>query len=135
MVGRELTNVYPRKPHTPGKVLLEVKDWTVYDPGINKTIDHVSFTLRQGEILGLAGLVGAGRTELVMSLFHVWGRLVAGKIYLEGKELAKDAGDAVGLDQPGVGGQETLRPILRKMLQEHISASLKKIAVNSVVNE
>jgi D-xylose transport system ATP-binding protein len=138
MVGRELTNVYPRKPHTPGKVIMEVKDWTVYDPSINKVIDHVNFTLREGEILGMAGLVGAGRTELVMSLFHVWGRQVAGKIYLEGKELTlKNAGDAV---QAGISLASEDRKRYGLILSEDVCknislASLKKIAKNSIVNE
>nr|HPM43539.1 ATP-binding cassette domain-containing protein [Candidatus Omnitrophota bacterium] len=84
MVGRELANIYPRKPRSPGDVVLEVKNWTVYDPDINKTIADVSFKLKKGEILGMAGLIGAGRTELVMSLFHYWGRRVSGEVCLEG---------------------------------------------------
>lgn len=138
MVGRELTNVYPRKPHTPGDVLLEVKDWTVYDPSINKIIDHVSFTLRKGEILGLAGLVGAGRTELVMSLFHVWGRQVSGKIYLEGKEMAlKDAASAIACGI-SLASEDRKRYglVLQDDVKKNISlASLKKISRNSIVNE
>lgn len=138
MVGRELTNIYPRKERKPGEVLLEVKDWTVYDPAINKVIDHVSFTLRKGEILGLAGLVGAGRTELVMSLFHVWGRQVAGKIYLEGKELTlKNASDAIA-SGISLASEDRKRYglVLQDDVRKNISlASLKKISRNNIVNE
>jgi D-xylose transport system ATP-binding protein len=96
MVGREVTNVYPRRAHAPGDVVLEVKDWTVFDPDINKTIADVSFTLRKGEILGFAGLIGAGRTELVMSLFNFWGRRSAGKVFLDGREInITDAGTTI----------------------------------------
>jgi ABC-type sugar transport system ATPase subunit len=117
---------------------MEVKDWTVYDPSINKVIDHVNFSVREGEILGMAGLVGAGRTELVMSLFHVWGRQVAGKIYLEGKELSlKNAGDAVA-SGISLASEDRKRYglILSEDVCKNISlASLKKISTNSIVNE
>nr|MBP7056802.1 ATP-binding cassette domain-containing protein [Candidatus Omnitrophota bacterium] len=98
MVGRELANIYPRKPRNPGDVVLEVKNWTVYDPDINKTIADVSFKLKKGEILGMAGLIGAGRTELVMSLFHYWGRRVSGEVCLEGKPVSlKDPATAISV--------------------------------------
>lgn len=137
MVGRELKNIYPRKPHTPGEVLLEVKNWTVYDPDINKTITDVNFKLSKGEILGFAGLIGAGRTELVMSLFHFWGRLVSGKIFLEGKELnlksAKDAIDA-GIS---LASEDRKRYglVLDEDIKKNISlASLDRISNYSIVN-
>ncbi|MCD8140838.1 MAG: ATP-binding cassette domain-containing protein [Planctomycetaceae bacterium] len=88
MVGRELKNLFPYKPKTPGDVLMEIRDWTVLDPDSNRVVvDHVNLTLRKGEILGMAGLVGAGRTELVMSLFGVYGRVVSGDLLLEGKQV------------------------------------------------
>jgi ABC-type sugar transport system ATPase subunit len=97
MVGRELTTMYPRRAHTPGKTVLEVSDWTVRDPITGELrCDKVSFQVRQGEILGLAGLMGAGRTELVSSLFGVWGKLEGGTMTLEGRRLAcRGAGDAI----------------------------------------
>lgn len=87
MVGREMTQLFPRKPHTAGEAVLEVNNWTVYNPELpdRKAIDNVSFTARKGEILGIAGLMGAGRTELMMSLFGAYGVNPSGDIKLEGK--------------------------------------------------
>lgn len=89
MVGRPLTQLYPRKVHTPQEVVLEVKDWTVDHPEIpdKKLIDHVSFTARKGEILGIAGLMGAGRTELMMSLIGAYGNHRSGEMWIEGERL------------------------------------------------
>ncbi|HNY10245.1 MAG TPA: xylose ABC transporter ATP-binding protein [Candidatus Wallbacteria bacterium] len=97
MVGRELTQIYPKKKRNAGDVLMEITDWTVYDPAIDEiAVDRASLKLRKGEILGIAGLIGAGRTELVMSLFGAWGRITSGSIKLEGKELKLGcAGDAI----------------------------------------
>ena len=138
MVGRELTNVYPRKPHTAGEVVFEVKDWTVYDPDINKTIADVSFKLHKGEILGMAGLVGAGRTELAMSLFRFWGRHVSGQLFLDGREISPaDAGQAIGFGI-SLASEDRKRYglVLTEDIKKNISlASLKKIASHSIVNE
>jgi ABC-type sugar transport system ATPase subunit len=89
MVGRELTQRFPTQEHTARETVLEVKDWTVLDPDLpsRKVIDNVSFTANRGEILGIAGLMGAGRTELAMSLFGAYGIRQGGEIYLEGKKL------------------------------------------------
>ena len=67
MVGRELSNLYPpRSRYIPGEVVFEVKDFTSINP---KSFRHVNFNVRKGEILGVAGLVGAQRTELMEGLF------------------------------------------------------------------
>ncbi|PKM51155.1 MAG: xylose ABC transporter ATP-binding protein [Firmicutes bacterium HGW-Firmicutes-7] len=88
MVGRELTNRFPRVEHKAGKVILEVENWTVPHPEIpgKNIISNVSFQARQGEILGIAGLMGAGRTELAMSLFGAYGESITGTLKLEGVE-------------------------------------------------
>jgi len=90
MVGRELTNRFPKREKHIGEVNFEVKDWNVYHPiySEKKIIDHVSFNARKGEILGISGLMGAGRTELVMSIFgKSYGEKISGHIYKDGKEI------------------------------------------------
>ncbi|QZY54515.1 galactose/methyl galactoside ABC transporter ATP-binding protein MglA [Crassaminicella profunda] len=83
MVGRDLTNRFPPKTNEPGDIILEVKNLTAtYQPSIK----DVSFELRKGEILGIAGLVGAKRTELVESIFGAR-HIQSGSIYLNGAKL------------------------------------------------
>lgn len=82
MVGRELTNVYPPKTNRPAETLLEVKGLTAQFANLR----DVSFTARKGEILGFAGLMGAGRTELLETLFGVNARK-AGEIIMHGQKV------------------------------------------------
>ena len=83
MVGRELTNLYPERHNVPGEVVFKVEDFTSINP---KSFRHVSFELRKGEILGVGGLVGAQRTELMEGLFGIRSH-TSGKITYKGKEL------------------------------------------------
>ena len=83
MVGRELSNLYPPRENVPGEVVFEVKDFTSINP---KSFRHVNFNVRKGEILGVAGLVGAQRTELMEGLFGLRSHS-AGTITYKGKEL------------------------------------------------
>jgi D-xylose transport system ATP-binding protein len=89
MVGREIKDMFPKRDTEPGEVLLEVKDFTVFSPDSpdKKVVKNASFNLRKGEIVGLAGLMGAGRTELVMSIFGGFPGNYHGDIILEGKKL------------------------------------------------
>jgi len=90
MVGREMTNRYPPRERNIGEVALEVRDWTVYHPQYTtrKVVDNVSITVRQGEVVGMAGLIGAGRTELAMSVFgRAYGVKISGRLFLGGKEI------------------------------------------------
>ena len=93
MVGRELTNLYPPRSNTPGEVVFEVKDFTSINP---RSFRNVSFQLRKGEILGVGGLVGAQRTELMEGIFGIRSHS-AGQIFYKGKEMTinrpKDAID------------------------------------------
>ncbi|MBQ3372708.1 MAG: sugar ABC transporter ATP-binding protein [Oscillospiraceae bacterium] len=83
MVGRELTNLYPEKHNVPGEVVFKVEDFTSINP---KSFRHVNFELRKGEILGVGGLVGAQRTELMEGLFGIRSH-TTGKVTYKGKEL------------------------------------------------
>ena len=83
MVGRELSNLFPKRENVPGEVVFEVEDFTSINP---KSFRHASFSVRKGEILGVAGLVGAQRTELMEGLFGLRSH-TAGKITYRGKEL------------------------------------------------
>ena len=83
MVGRELSNLYPPRENIPGEVVFEVKDFTSINP---KSFRHVNFNVRKGEILGVAGLVGAQRTELMEGLFGIRSH-TTGTIRYQGKEI------------------------------------------------
>ena len=83
MVGRELTNLYPPTENVPGDVVFEVEDFTSINP---KSFRHCSFNVRKGEILGVAGLVGAQRTELMEGIFGIRSK-TSGTVRYLGKEL------------------------------------------------
>ena len=83
MVGRELAEYYPQKSNVPGEVRLKVDDFTSIHAS---SFRHVSFELRRGEILGVAGLVGAQRTELFEGIYGIRSH-TAGKIFIDGKEV------------------------------------------------
>ena len=91
MVGREIEDRFPKRPGVQiGEVMLEVKDWNAYHPIYRekKVVDNVSFNVRKGEVVGISGLMGAGRTELAMSLFgRSYGSAISGKLILQGKEV------------------------------------------------
>lgn len=91
MVGRELTNRYPERHPKIGKTYFEVRDWTVHHPiDTNRIInDHLNFSIHQGEIVGIAGLMGAGRTEFATSIFgHSYGSAISGQVFKDGKEIS-----------------------------------------------
>ncbi|GAB4579486.1 MAG: xylose ABC transporter ATP-binding protein [Anaerolineales bacterium] len=113
MVGREMKERFPKGNRNPGEIVFEVKDLQALDPHDAKhtVLNGVNFDVRRGEILGIAGLMGSGRTELVMTLFGEYGKIVGGKIKLGEKEIrpknARDAIDAglslVPEDRKGMG--------------------------------
>ena len=100
MVGRELTDRFPKRPGVKiGDIDMEVKDWTVFHPlyAERKVVDNVSMNVRKGEVVGIAGLMGAGRTELAMSIFgKSYGRDISGELSIDGKKVdLKNVHDAI----------------------------------------
>ena len=94
MVGREISDRFPKRESHIGDIKMEVKDWTVYHPlySERKVVDNVNINVRKGEIVGISGLMGAGRTELAMSLFgKSYGDRISGQIMIDGKEVKLDS--------------------------------------------
>ncbi|MDB5765856.1 MAG: gguA [Collimonas fungivorans] len=141
MVGREMADRYPKRSPEIGETIFEVKQWSVYHPihPERQVIKGVDFNVRKGEIVGIAGLMGAGRTELAMSIFgRAYGQRISGKVFLRGKEIdvsnvqkAIDNGIAyVTEDRKGYG------LILDQDIKKNITlANLNGIADNSVIDE
>lgn len=96
MVGRELTDRYPYRPHTVGEPILEVSNYSVVDYSGKKILKDINFKLNRGEILGISGLMGAGRTELVLSLFGYDIGKKEGEVRISGKPVnIKSPSDAI----------------------------------------
>jgi len=89
MVGREVGDIFPARAHEFGETVLEVKNLNAFDfdnPS-KKLVDDVSFSVRKGEILGIAGLMGAGRSELLMTIFGAWHGKTSGEIVVQGNKI------------------------------------------------
>jgi D-xylose transport system ATP-binding protein len=89
MVGREVGDIFPEAEHERGDVVFEARGVTVEDPNVagKLLVRDVSFQVHRGEVLGVAGLMGAGRSELLMAIFGAWPGRVAGEVYVEGKRV------------------------------------------------
>ncbi len=139
MVGREITERFPRVEHTPGETVLQVKDWTVQDPynPDKKVVEDVSFDIRKGEILGIAGLMGAGRTELMMSLFGAYGKRLSGEMIMNGKPIdIHNPGDAIRAGIAYVTEDRKGKGLVLGMdIRENTTlAALKNLSRLSVIN-
>ncbi len=89
MVGRDIKDMFPKKPFTRGEKVLEIKNFEVDHPVMagEKKVKNASFSAYKGEILGISGLMGSGRTELVSAIFGALPKESRGEIYLEGKKV------------------------------------------------
>lgn len=141
MVGREIDNIYPsRQNKNVGEVTLEVKHWNAYDPQLGRDIlKDVNFNVRKGEIVGFAGLMGSGRTELALSLFGNAKRYrVNGEMMLQGKAVhfthpqnAISNGMAYSTEDRKAAGL-----ILIQDVKSNITlANLRAIAERGIVND
>ncbi|MET0752627.1 MAG: xylose ABC transporter ATP-binding protein [Pyrinomonadaceae bacterium] len=93
MVGRDVGDIFPKQTHEFGETVLEIKNLTAFDVDSpnKKLVDNVSFSVRKGEVLGIAGLMGAGRSELLMTIFGAWFGRSAGEIFIEGRKTEIDS--------------------------------------------
>jgi putative multiple sugar transport system ATP-binding protein len=140
MVGRNLESRFPDRTPKLGEVFFEVKNWTVQHPQVAErmVVKDSSFYVRRGEIVGFAGLMGAGRTELAMSIFgRSYGNFVSGQIIKDGEEIqvrsvteAINHGMAYVSEDRKVLGLNLLDTIKRSI----VSAKLKKISHGQVVD-
>ncbi|KAA9010748.1 multiple monosaccharide ABC transporter ATP-binding protein [Histidinibacterium aquaticum] len=88
MVGRDMSARYPDRERRAGETIFEVKNWNVFHPehAERQVIHDVSFNVRAGEVVGIAGLMGSGRTELAMSIFgRSWGQNISGEVFVRGQ--------------------------------------------------
>jgi putative multiple sugar transport system ATP-binding protein len=141
MVGRDLEHRFP--PHEPriGEEALRIEDWTVYSPTQpgRVVVARANLTLHRGEIVGLAGLMGAGRTELAMSIFgRSYGTNISGRIYKQGREIeirtvrdAIDHGIAYASEDRKRYGLNLIEDIKRNVS----AAGLTKLARRGLVDE
>lgn len=141
MVGRELQNLFPEKDPQIGDVVFEVKNWTVYHPDYHdmKIVDDASFFLKRGEIISFVGPMGAGRTELMMSIFgNSYGYGATGEILLNNKKTTfKSPKDAI---EKGVGyvseDRKSLGLILIQDVKTNITnSSLRKLSKRGILDK
>jgi putative multiple sugar transport system ATP-binding protein len=141
MVGRDMTHRFPPRESKIGDVIFEVKDWNAYHPlrADHKVSDNVNIHVRRGEVVGIAGLMGAGRTELAMSVFgRAYGAHISGKAYKNGKEI-----DVSTIDKAIANGlayatedRKAYGLILIEEVKDNITLSnLEEISDAGVINE
>jgi len=141
MVGRDMAHRYPERDRNIGEVLMEVTGWNVWHPEQTERqiISDVGFTVRKGEIVGIAGLMGAGRTELAMSIFgRSYGRNISGTVAMNGTPV--DTSDVTRAIAAGIAYVTEDRKELGLILEDPISrnitlANLEGVSAGGVLNK
>lgn len=141
MVGRTMVDRFPKREPKIGEIAFEIKDWNVYDPQIDdrKVIKNASLKVHRGEVVGISGLMGAGRTELAMSVFgKSFGRHITGELYKDGKPVtfhtirqAINHGVAYVTEDRKTAGLVLIDSIMRNITLP----SLKKISLRQFIDE
>ncbi|WP_372664747.1 multiple monosaccharide ABC transporter ATP-binding protein [Amycolatopsis kentuckyensis] len=141
MVGRDLEHRFPPREPEIGEEVLRIEDWTVHSPtqAGRVVVDRASLSLRRGEIVGLAGLMGAGRTELAMSVFgRSWGKDISGRILKHGEEIdVRSVQDAVrhGIAYATEDRKRYGLNLIEDIQRNVSAAGLGKLAKRGWVNE
>ncbi|MBN1518503.1 MAG: sugar ABC transporter ATP-binding protein [Spirochaetales bacterium] len=141
MVGREIDDVFPKRAHVRSdEVVFEAKGWNAYDPKLGRAVlRDVSFNVKRGEIVGFAGLMGSGRTELARSLFgNPDGYRVSGELYLEGKSARFDSPTAAirsGLAYATEDRKGNGLVLIQDVRQNITLANLRALAARGVIDE
>jgi len=133
MVGRDLTQRFPERKSSVAETVMEVKNWTVYHPDYHniKVVDNVSFYLRKGEILAFCGPMGAGRTELMMSLFgRSYGFRSEGELYIKGKKKVLNSAKAA--INSGLGYISEDRKSLGLVLIQDVKTNIAHASLNKL---
>ena len=141
MVGRELTDRYPTRQADIGEAIFEVKDWNVFHPlhADRQMIKSINLTVRKGEVVGIAGLMGSGRTELAMSLFgRAYGQKISGEVKIHGKPA--DVSTIPKAMAAGLAYVTEDRKTYGLVLIDHIKhnvtlANLEDVSSSSVIDE
>jgi len=141
MVGRDMTHRFPEHKRSPGKMLLEVENWDVWHPEHveRQVIKNAAFNVRAGEVVGIAGLMGSGRTELAMSIFgRSYGRKISGSVKLNGAEVdvsSVDRAIAAGISYV-TEDRKSLGLVLDETIQFNTTlANLEAVAVGSILKK
>ncbi|MGZ7039576.1 MAG: sugar ABC transporter ATP-binding protein, partial [Thermoanaerobaculia bacterium] len=132
MVGREVSDIFPPARHNAQEVVFEADGVTVEDPNVpgKLLVDDVSFNVRRGEVLGIAGLVGAGRSDLMMAIFGAHPGRTAGKFKVAGKHVAIDQpSDAIAA---GIGFDTEDRKRFGLLLDQTIVVNLTLAALRKL---
>ncbi|QQA44241.1 multiple monosaccharide ABC transporter ATP-binding protein [Pelagovum pacificum] len=141
MVGRDMADRYPERTRRAGDMLMQVKNWNVFHPlhADRQVIHDVNLSVKAGEVVGIAGLMGSGRTELAMSVFgRSWGQKISGSVEMNGRPV-----DVSSVDRAIASGlayvtedRKSLGLVLDETIQTNITlANLPGVSKSGILNE